>query len=119
MTGLREADFDERGVDPHIALSGLADFIGDLPIVAFNAQFDVGFLNAGFRAHGVPVVKKGHSCALRLARVVWPGMPNYRLTSLAEHHGLASTNAHRALDDALRCAHIYYRAAGLNTRDPE
>ena len=117
LTGITDDDLSQSGVSRRVAMQNLVDFIGDLPIVAFNAAFDTRFLCAALDAEQIPANKRGSCCALQLARATWPGLSSYRLDALAALHGLDLTTSHRALDDARRCAHVYYRALGAVTRD--
>lgn len=111
LTGITDAMIAERGVSPERGFRQLLEFIGSLPIVAFNASFDLGFLNAAFDRHGLtPETRGGYSCALDLARRTWPGRASYRLSDLSRAFAVPITQEHRALSDAVRAAYIYHLA---------
>lgn len=108
LTGIDDTLLESEGVDACTALTGLVEFIGSDPIVAYNAPFDLGFLNAGCVQHSLSVAMRGgHSCALSLARRVWPGMSSYRLCDISAWLGLNMDGQHRALGDARRAAQVY------------
>lgn len=88
-------------------LSDLAEFCGDLPLVAHNAPFDFKFLLNAVEAHKAkaPSGTVLDSCAL--ARVVFPGMINYKLGTLVEHFGFPSGNFHRAEVDSVYCGRLF------------
>lgn len=44
LTGITNAILSLQGVDRTQALREMFDFVGDLPIVSYNATFDIGFL---------------------------------------------------------------------------
>ncbi len=58
---------DIEGVGIREALVGLMEFVGDLPIVTFNAEFDIGFLCNAAAREGI-AFKNRYACALKRAR---------------------------------------------------
>lgn len=90
-------------------MSALAEFVGDVPLVAHNASFDSKFLDAGWS--GINQQRKqAFACSLLLARRVYPAAPNHKLGTLVRHLGLPSAaRHHRALADAEMTAHLWVR----------
>jgi len=88
-------------------LSNLADFCGDLPLVAHNAPFDYKFLLKAIeeRKARAPQGIVLDSCAL--ARVVFPGMINYKLGTLVSHFGFPNGTFHRAEEDSVYCGRLF------------
>lgn len=82
----------------------LIDFIGDYPIVAHNASFDMGFLYALDGRVEIPTFTVIDT--LKLARKVINNTPNYKLTTLARYLQIEH-NAHDAVGDCLVTAKIY------------
>ena len=85
----------------------LMAFIGNLPVAAHNAPFDIGFLKAELRRAGqtffAPVID-----TLQLARRIYPGRKSYRLGAICRMLKIKLTNAHRAVHDAAataKCLH--------------
>lgn len=76
--------------------------------VAHNARFDYSFLKKEFAELGYtfhkPVV-----CTVRLARELFPGLPNYRLSTICKALGISMEGAHRALADALATTELFKR----------
>ena len=91
-------------------LKEFVDFIGDLRLVTFNAEFDMGFLKESSKPHGI-IVLNPVSCALKMARRAWPGLKSYKLAELANVGGLSSKGNHRALKDSELTISIYTAAA--------
>lgn len=85
----------------------LARFIGSYPLVAHNASFDQKFLEAELNLIG----KKrpyNFGCTLKIARRIYPDMPNHKLETLIRYKGLASNGPfHRALADAEMTAALW------------
>lgn len=82
----------------------LIAFIEDLPIVAHNASFDMGFLYALDQYVKIPQYTVIDT--LKLARKVINQTQNHKLTTLAQYLQIEH-NAHDALDDCLVAAKIY------------
>lgn len=92
----------------------LFDFFGDARLVAHNANFDIGFLNAEFRrtGHGVLVTERVVD-TLALARRRHPGASN-SLDALCLRYGIDNTKRtkHGALLDAELLADVYIELLG-------
>lgn len=89
--------------------SDLLGFIGDAPLVAHNASFDLGFLNAELeRASHAGLPRDRLVDTLMLARRKYPGGAN-RLDDLCERFGidLSRRAKHGALLDAELLAEVY------------
>ena len=87
-------------------MEDLVAFIGDLPIVAHNAQFDASALRYACLATDTPVPRVMFACTLALARATALDVENHRLPTLAEHFGVALDKHHDAAADAAACAGI-------------
>jgi len=80
-------------------------FIKGAVLVAHNAAFDCGFINAKLDAPlPNPVVD-----TLVVSRGLFPGLQSYSLQNLAASLGISAHSAHRAEDDARLCMEIFLR----------
>jgi len=81
----------------------LMAFIGNLPVAAHNAPFDIAFLKAELRRSGgtffAPILD-----TLLLARRIYPGRKSYRLGAVCRMLKVKLVNAHRAVNDAAATA---------------
>lgn len=93
---VKDAPYAEQLVDR------IAEFFGDCVIVAHNATFDVGFLNAAYQKAGRPPIQNPIIDTLPLARAILKPMKSYRLGSVARVYRVAYDDevAHRADYDA-------------------
>ncbi len=87
------------------ALRAFLDFVGDRPLAAHNADFDMGFIAEGCRKYGIPFQKTSID-TLILAQNLLPELGKYKLDVVAEHLQLPAFNHHRASDDAATVAYM-------------
>ena len=98
-------------------LPSFRSFARDAVIVAHNATFDVGFLDAALDAHDLPLLPAPAVCTARLARrVVWPDVPNVKLRTLAEYFRTPTQPRHRAFGDAQATAEVLHGLLELGGR---
>jgi len=90
--------------------NGIRDFLGDAPLAAHNAAFDMGVLKSVLEWYESPVPDLRYFCTCSLARNTWPGFKSYALTALAERFNI-TYNAHNALDDAMTCGKLVQMSA--------
>ena len=92
----------------------LIEFIADAPLVAHNAMFDLGFLNAELERAGKILVQRERLVdTLLLARRKHPAGPN-RLDDLCVRYGIDNSRRtkHGALLDAEILAEVYLELIG-------
>ncbi|MCR8656291.1 PolC-type DNA polymerase III [Paenibacillus endoradicis] len=82
-------------------LKAFIEYIGNDVLVAHNARFDIGFIQANCKTLGFPEVKNPVLDTLELARLIYPTMKNHRLNTLADKYKVSLDNHHRAIDDTI------------------
>ncbi len=117
LTGIADEMLIEA---PSIAavLPSFLEFSRETVLVAHNARFDVGFLNAALRRHGYPTLANRVVDTAQLARKILGGeVPNNRLKTLAHRLRCAHQPRHRAYADVLATTdvlhHLIERVAGF------
>jgi DNA polymerase-3 subunit epsilon len=111
--GFTNADLAGKPRFPEI-IAELVVFLGDSPIIAHNAPFDFGFLDAEFRRGGVqPLDRSRMIDSLALAKQRYPGMPN-SLDALCRRLGIDNSmrTAHNAILDCRLLAEVYLELMG-------
>jgi len=108
LTGIRD---DMLAGQPtiEVVLPAFAEFAGTDVMVAHNARFDRGFLDAAWRAVLGRPVTRNFLCTLRLARRLLPELRKRSLDSVADFYGITCVERHRALGDARITAEVLFR----------
>ena len=101
ITGIRNEDVTGKPMFDQIA-TPLQRFVGNVPIVAHNVAFDLGFL----RHRGLFLENPGLD-TWELASVLIPSRPSYSLAGLVAHFGISSPEQHRALNDAQATGQLF------------
>lgn len=111
--GFTNADLAGKPKFAEIAADMLA-FLGDAPVVAHNAPFDFGFLDAELRRCGRPNLDRTRMIdSLMLAKERYPGMPN-SLDALCRRLGVDNSMraSHNAVLDCTLLAEVYLELMG-------
>lgn len=103
--GLTYHDTIEADSFPEV-WEAIAPKIEGLPLIAHNSPFDEGCLRAVHQLYQMPYPDYRFLCTCRTARRMLPGLPNYKLHTVASYVGFDLTNHHNALADAEACAAI-------------
>lgn len=112
LTGITQALVDADGQPIDSVLRQFQEFIGEHLLVAYNANFDLAFLNAAAISTGIEF-RNDVSCALKMARRAWPGRRSYKLVDIAGDGGLNTSDSHRALGDCQRTLIVFTGAVSL------
>lgn len=91
----------------------LTEIFKDAIIIAHNAKFDLGVLNATLDLYGLKRFENPYFDTVIFSRVVYPGLINHRLNTVSDHLGL-SFNHHNAQSDAYCCMMIVLKAMELS-----
>lgn len=95
-------------------LPELLDFLREDPIIAHNAPFDFGFLDAEFARCGAPPLDRARMVdTLEIAKRRYPGLPN-SLDALCRRFGidLSQRTTHNALLDVRLLAEVHLELMG-------
>ena len=104
LTGI--TDEDVKGApEEGEALQAFLDFAGERPLIAHNADFDVGFLSAAATRCNI-AFKPVYLDTLVLAQTLLPHLKRHRLDTVSNYLSLPDFNHHRASDDAMVVARI-------------
>ncbi len=111
LTGITDRDVFDAPEEAQ-AVRAFLEFCGDRPLVAHNADFDIGFISAACRREGMefdPV----YIDTLVLSQCLLPELKRHRLNVVASHLGLPDFRHHRASDDAVTLVYMLHRFVGM------
>jgi len=86
----------------------IKEFIGNLPLVAHNSKFDIGFLMSMYHRCGIETDNNSVYCSCNLSRKLNKDAKNHRLSTLCEQFKISLENHHRALDDTIACLQVFH-----------
>lgn len=100
------------------ALQAFLEFCGDAPLIAHNAPFDMSFINA---ATGRAKLDRVYTSidTVPICRKLIPELKRHKLNLVADHLGLGGFNHHRASDDAMVLAKIFFKLVELMKNNHE
>lgn len=90
------------------ALKELLEFVGELPLVGHNIMFDYSFLKQCAANHKIPLEKMAVD-TLKISRICFPDLESKKLEAMCQHYGIAETQEHRALADAVMTVQLLER----------
>ncbi|QWU14140.1 DNA polymerase-3 subunit alpha [Paenibacillus sophorae] len=94
-------DMVKDAPDLEPVLHDFVKFARDSVLVAHNARFDMGFIQASLAKFGLPPLPNPSLDTLELARLLHPNMKNHRLNTLADKYKVLLESHHRAVDDTV------------------
>jgi len=115
LTGITD-EMVKGAPKPKEAVRAFLDWAGDTPLVAHNAEFDIGFVRETCQRNEWEFAPLWID-TLTLAQYLCPDLSNHRLDTVAEHLELAPFQHHRAFDDAAVCAQIFLNLAGYMKKE--
>lgn len=119
ITGITDEDLaDKPGFEDASIVDAFLDFVGDSKLVAHNAEFDRGFLNAELARMGREIIAEEHWVdTLAMARKRYPGAPA-SLDALCKRFDISNEHRvyHGALLDSQLLADVYLELLGGRAR---
>lgn len=107
LTGITEELLLDAPKEDEV-IQNLLEFLGeDTVLLGHNIRFDHSFLIQAIRRCGFIEPNFQGIDTLKLARTLYPDLPNKKLETLVEYFGLTNEHAHRALEDAKVTATLY------------
>lgn len=117
ITGLTDRDL-QNALPYNVMAKEVANFIGELQIVAHNSNFDAKFVSNAFIGIGL-YTQVRHIDTIKIAKKAYPELERYKLDYLIRTLNLSSSEqTHRAMDD-VRCTLLLYEKCKKEIRVKE
>ena len=116
LTGITD-EMLKAGEQKNFVLQKFKDFIGDLPLVAHNVEFDLPFLQHHLGKTINVQLSNPAICTLKLSRSLLPGLPSYKLGKVAEHFKIPAPLTHRAIGDVEITYQLWLKLADMLERE--
>lgn len=107
MTGITQEMLRNEGKPEKEALEQFLEFIGNLELIGYNIEFDIGFLQRACRANGLQEVMNQQTDVKKAARKKLKHCMKFSLAAVAAHLGVESEQQHRAADDCMLTYRIF------------
>ncbi|WP_096435372.1 PolC-type DNA polymerase III [Alteribacter populi] len=108
LTGITD-DMVDGAPEVGDVLKDFHEWMDDAILVAHNASFDMGFLDAGYKRIGYDKTPNPVIDTLELARLLYPTFRNYRLNTLCKKFNIELVSHHRAIYDAEATGHLLWK----------
>ncbi len=105
ITGLSDEDLEKERTIESI-LPEFITFIEDLPLIAHNSEFDLGFIEINIKRLGLAMISNKNIDTVELARKFIPKAYNYKLETLKNYFHL-EYGSHRSIDDCKTTNYVY------------
>lgn len=110
LTGITQLAIDREGRQLSDVVRAFSAFIGDQPMVAFNADHGMAFLGNASQRSGISIPGKV-SCAKKMSNRAWPDRKSQSLSELAKGDKAVGDGKHRILDECRKVLAVYLAAA--------
>jgi len=108
VNGITQEMVNTDGKDPKETFTAFREFVGEAIVVAHNAPFDVGFLNAGFKRYGLPELSGRVIDTIEIAKK-YLILASYKLSNVAAYLKVEQPSAHRALIDVITARLVFQK----------
>ncbi|MDY0256020.1 exonuclease domain-containing protein [Gudongella oleilytica] len=98
LTGITN-EMLENAPELNDILPKFIEFIEDYPLVGHNVHFDINFLYDSTEYILNHTLNNDFMDFLRISRKIYPGLPNHKLSTIADHLGHNESSLHRSLAD--------------------
>lgn len=113
ITGITNTMLQKEGIDISLAMQQFISFLGDLPVISHNIDFDYNFLHKACATCNMPLITNYCIDTLALSRRKVKQVENYKLSTLAKHFKIETTQTHRSIADCQLTYRLYEKLINL------
>ena len=107
LTGIDETLLNDKGMEPQYVLEELFRMLSHKKVLAYNASFDIAFLNNSSIKYELIFPNIEIVDVLEMAKAKLKGLENYRLETVARNLGIEEKQTHRAVNDCRILNSVY------------
>lgn len=96
-TGITNEMLVQEGIDEEEAIQRFVDFIGELPLVSHNLNFDFGFLRECCDTYDLELIKNQGIDTLQIAQEQLQHLDNLILKTIAKYFGIETNTPQRCI----------------------
>lgn len=100
LTGIKDADLEKNGQPLKNVLEEFKNFIKDLPLVGYNINFDIRFINKALESLEMDRISNKSYDLLRYVKKEKKYLADYSLETVIKEYGINKKVPHRALEDS-------------------
>lgn len=100
LTGITQELLENEGVFLKEALSDFLKFVGDIPLVGYNIEFDINFINHALSKTGLAPLRQMRWDLIKYVKQEHLFLSDYKLQTVLEVYGIDKLVPHRATEDS-------------------
>ena len=116
LTGITDEMLASEGIDEKEAMIQTLEFIESNTAVGYNVKFDISFISATCRRHGLECTIRKTKDVMAMARRTLENAEDYKLGTVAKCCGIEAKVQHRALEDCKLTYGIYSKLNEIGGR---
>ena len=113
LTGITNELLSFEGISLDVAIKEFNEFIKELPLIGFNINFDIRFINESLKDLGLGLIKNEVIDLLPYVKRDKMFIKSYTLDSVLLEYDIAEGVKHRALSDCLVINELLYKVNGF------
>jgi CRISPR-associated protein Cas2 len=107
LTGITNELLNKEGRDLSEVMSEFIAFVGKLPVISHNANFDYNFIREACQRSDLPLFSNRCIDTLSLSRRLVEDAKDYKLSTLMDYFGIHKDGSHRSMQDCLSTQKLY------------
>jgi DNA polymerase-3 subunit alpha (Gram-positive type) len=113
LTGITNKQLAKKGEEERKVLRRFIKFANNAPLMAHNLEFCATFLNYHLKKVGLKKLNTPQICTLKLSRLLLPGLPSYRLATVARCLRITAPRVRRVSSDVRLTYRVWLRLSKL------
>lgn len=117
LTGLTDDMLQAEGKLVKEVMPNFLAFVGELPVVTHNGDFDYAFLRSACEKCGLPPFSNRRTDTMSMAKRYVDQTANFKLETLVEYFQIPVKRLHRSLDDCFATMQLFQKLNEIRQQD--